>query len=184
MMMTLAALDLAVTRWVNSAAGHAAALDAVFVFLATGLIVGIVIAAVVVLGARASTQRALLAAEMLGTLVIAIFVGQIIGAIAFRERPFVRHQVQQLIAKDAREKSFPSDHATAAFALAIPAAVAARRRWTSALLLVGASAVAIGRVLVGVHYVGDVLTGALLAAFVWWCVHRAVDKKMTSLRAT
>lgn len=182
--MTLGAIDLAVTRWVNSMVGRSAVLDAVFVFLSVWLIVGVAVGALAVLVQRESLRRAMLVLEMVGTLVIALFVSQVIGVVAFRERPFVRHDVRQLIAMDAREKSFPSGHATAAFALAIPAAAALRRRWVSVTLLGGASAVAIGRVLVGVHYVSDMLAGVLLAWVVWWFVHRAIKRKYASLGAT
>ena len=174
-------LDLAATMWINGFAGRWPTLDAVGVFAATGLIVALAILAAVVLARTAPSARALVAVELLGTIVIAYAISQFVGAAAFRERPFVRHPVRQLIAKDAREKSFPSDHATLAFALAIPAAAAVRRQWVRAVLLGAAAAVALGRVVVGVHYVSDVLAGAALAFVVWWFIHRAVNKKMRRL---
>lgn len=56
--------------------------------------------------------------------------------------------------------SFPSGHATTAFAAASAVAVLrpALRRW----VLVLAAAVAVSRVYLGMHYVGDVLAGAAL----------------------
>ncbi len=62
--------------------------------------------------------------------------------------------------------SMPSGHATTAFALAVSLIVAVPwirgRRWRSAALLVWASLTAVSRVVLGVHYVTDVVAGALL----------------------
>ncbi|MBI4449925.1 phosphatase PAP2 family protein, partial [Candidatus Uhrbacteria bacterium] len=179
------AIDLAVTLWINGFAGRTFAVDLVGIIAATALLFIIGVAVIFVIAARTSTARAMFVVELVGTLIIAYAVSQFIGMVAFRERPFVRHQeIRQLIEKDAREKSFPSDHATLAFALAIPAAAVVRRRWGSALLLAAAAVVGLGRVFVGVHYVSDVIAGGLLACIVWFGVHRAVNAKIARFRAT
>jgi undecaprenyl-diphosphatase len=170
-------LDVAATFWLNGFAGRWPVLDAVGVFAATGLLFVLAGLVVFVLVRTPPAARALVTVELIGTLVIAYAISQFIGVVAFRERPFVRHQeIRQLIVKDAREKSFPSDHAMLAFALAIPATAAVRRRWMRALLLVSAALVGIGRVFVGVHYVSDIIAGAFLAFVVWWFVHRGVQR--------
>ncbi|GAA2453194.1 phosphatase PAP2 family protein [Agromyces soli] len=68
--------------------------------------------------------------------------------------------------------SFPSNHATVAFALAAVIALAAERRVTIWLALVLAVVAAAARVLEGVHYPHDVAAGALLGVLVvsvvWW----------------
>jgi undecaprenyl-diphosphatase len=79
-----------------------------------------------------------------------------------RERPFVAHPAQTLLlAPPSHEPSFPSDHAVAAFAIAFSVALIGGRR-VGALFLAGASLVAVTRVLVGLHYPGDVAGGALV----------------------
>jgi undecaprenyl-diphosphatase len=60
------------------------------------------------------------------------------------------------------DPSFPSDHATAAFALAV--AVFMYHRRAGWLMLAMAAVVAVGRVAVGTHYPGDVLAGAMLGS--------------------
>lgn len=167
-------VDLSITQWLNGFAGRWPALDVVGVFMATALLFMIGATVVVIIAQRASTVRAIFVVEVVATLVIAYSISQFVGVVAFRERPFVQHPIRQLIAKDANEKSFPSDHATLAFALAIPAAVVVRRRWASAFLLLSAVLVGLGRVFVGVHYVSDVIAGGVLALIVWWFVHRGV----------
>lgn len=72
------------------------------------------------------------------------------------------------IARSA-DPSFPSDHATAAFAIAV--ALFLRHRKAGWLALGMAALVSIGRVAVGTHYPGDVLAGAAigtLAALALW----------------
>jgi undecaprenyl-diphosphatase len=68
------------------------------------------------------------------------------------------------------DASFPSDHATAAFAIAT--AIWLRWRLAGAVSLVLAAALAVARVAVGVHYPGDVVAGAILgtgaAVALWW----------------
>lgn len=94
-------------------------------------------------------------------LVLTFAIG-LLGAAVFKEqRPFQSHRVHQLIAH-AGGQSFPSDHATAAFGIALATVAFLSRRWGAALT---ALAVLIGfaRVYVGIHYPGDI-GGGLLAA--------------------
>ncbi len=79
-----------------------------------------------------------------------------------RERPFVRMVFRPLVQKDPRDPSFPSNHAGGAFALAAALAVYfpgwAAASWTLAVAL------SLARVFTGVHYVTDVVAGALIGA--------------------
>lgn len=72
----------------------------------------------------------------------------------------------------AGDWSFPSNHATVAFALATVIALAAERRVAIWLALAIAVVAAAARVLEGVHYAHDVAAGALLGVLavstVWW----------------
>jgi len=91
----------------------------------------------------------------------------------FRPRPFVSFpDVINLIAKSPASKSFPSDHATAAFALAF---VTASQPGLFAVLLVLAVIVSLGRVAVGVHFPTDVLTGAAVG-YLWATAAKALDR--------
>jgi undecaprenyl-diphosphatase len=100
---------------------------------------------------------------------LGLLLSQAITHVWVRERPFVSHPTQTLLlAPPSSEPSFPSDHAVAAFAIAFSVALVGGRR-VGALFLAGASLVAITRVLVGLHYPGDIAAGALiglLSAFV------------------
>jgi len=76
-------------------------------------------------------------------------------------RPFVEHQVHQLI-PHAADASFPSDHSTLAFSLAFSVFFANRRLGTVMLGL--AVLTGIARVYVGVHYPADI-AGAIALSF-------------------
>ncbi len=82
---------------------------------------------------------------------------------ADRPRPFVADPGGvHLFAAHAADASFPSDHATAAFAIAT-AVLLRDRRWGTFVLAL-AALLAAGRVAIGVHYPSDVLAGAALGA--------------------
>ena len=90
----------------------------------------------------------------------AVGVAAVLARVVNRPRPFVAHPQIHAFLAHAPDPGFPSDHATAAFAIA---AVLLLRlgRWALPVLF-AAAALAISRVLVGVHYPDDVLAGALL----------------------
>jgi undecaprenyl-diphosphatase len=121
--------------------------------------------AVVFLAARgpshAGWRRASVAAVLSAGLGLA--AAKVISEIVDRARPFVAdpHGVH-LFASHAADPGFPSDHATAAFAIAV--AILLRKRAWGIVALVAASVLAIGRVAIGVHYPSDVLAGAALGA--------------------
>ncbi len=77
-----------------------------------------------------------------------------------RPRPFVQLGFEPLINTSAASLSFPSSHATVAFALA-GALYHYDKKW-GRWALGCAAIVAASRVLVGVHFVSDVLAGAVL----------------------
>ncbi|MEA2466020.1 MAG: hypothetical protein QOJ57_146, partial [Thermoleophilaceae bacterium] len=92
---------------------------------------------------------------------LALLIAHFVSAAVDRPRPFVEHAATiHLFVAHAPDPSFPSDHATAAFAIAV--AVALRWRPAGWALLAMAAVVAVGRVFLGLHYPSDVLAGALL----------------------
>lgn len=97
--------------------------------------------------------------------IIALAINQLIGAIYFRPRPFANHPVTLLVEK-SMDPSFPSDHATGAFALALT--VFWRNRKFGYSMLVMAIFLAISRVYVGTHYPLDVTGGALTGLIGAW----------------
>src|SRR4051794_36445464 len=111
-------------------------------------------------------RRRLIAAGVLAVAASGLAVGaaSLIGGIVARPRPFVADAHVRVFLAHAPDPGFPSDHATAAFAIA--AVLIARLGRSAIPVLIAASALAIARVLVGVHYPSDVLAGAVLGTAV------------------
>ena len=96
---------------------------------------------------------------------VAYVVNVVIHSAWDRPRPYESHVIRHpwSVSTDA---SFPSDHASVALAIAF--AVLAFDLTAGSVLLVAAVLIAVGRVLIGAHYPGDVLASlgvALVAAF-------------------
>ncbi len=92
---------------------------------------------------------------------LALAANQVIAHLWERERPFSAHPgATHLLAAASPDPSFPSDHAAAAFAIAV--AVLAFSRPLGGFFLALATAIGVSRVALGVHYPGDVLAGALV----------------------
>lgn len=91
---------------------------------------------------------------------LSYFFKIIIQLIYQRPRPFVSHEVLQLIDKSASSPSFPSGHTVLAFAIAF--SIYFYNKKLGAIFLVLAALVGLGRIYVGVHYPLDVLGGILI----------------------
>jgi membrane-associated phospholipid phosphatase len=93
--------------------------------------------------------------------VLALSINALLGQPWFQNRPFVDHpRSTLLLVHHGADNSFPSDHASVAFAVAF--AVLAFHRRLGAFLLLGAAAIAIDRVFIGVHYPVDVVASLLV----------------------
>jgi undecaprenyl-diphosphatase len=100
------------------------------------------------------------------TAAVSLLVNQLIGNLIWhRPRPYETHpQVYHLT--HSHDPSFPSDHASAAFGLAFGIYLVDRR--IGRFFIAVATLIAAGRVLVGAHYVTDVLASlgiSVIAAY-------------------
>ncbi|MEZ4530536.1 MAG: phosphatase PAP2 family protein [Thermomicrobiales bacterium] len=94
-----------------------------------------------------------------GATLLSLGINQLIIQVWQRPRPFATHAALVLLPRSP-DPSFPSDHATFGFAVAVAIVLAQRRIGLLALAL--ATALAFARVYVGEHYLGDVIAGALI----------------------
>ena len=106
-----------------------------------------------------SRRWKLAAASALGSAGLALIVNRVIAAIWDRPRPFETHHVGYIYSR-SHDPSFPSDHASASFAIAF--AVLFFDRIVGSIFLAAAILIGAGRVLIGAHYPGDVLAGVLV----------------------
>jgi undecaprenyl-diphosphatase len=106
---------------------------------------------------KRATVAALLSASL------ALLANQAIAHAWDRPRPFAAHPLStHLFAAPSTDPSFPSDHAAAAFAIAV--AVLAFSRVAGSAFLAAATLIALSRVVLGLHYPSDVLAGAAVGA--------------------
>jgi undecaprenyl-diphosphatase len=101
---------------------------------------------------------------------LALGMAQLIGSLWDRPRPYEAHPGEaHLLLAPSPDPSFPSDHATGAYAIAF--AILLRHRKAGVVALVLATLIAVSRVALGTHYPTDILGGAAvgaLAALLLW----------------
>jgi len=97
---------------------------------------------------------------------IALGIGQIIGNIVERARPYETLASVHVLVDKTTDFSFPSDHATIVGAVAVGLVFVDRRLGLATTIV--AVLMAFTRVYVGAHYPGDVLAGLALGGVVAW----------------
>ena len=78
-----------------------------------------------------------------------------------RKRPYEHFDIPSVIQKDTAGKSFPSRHVFSAFIIAMTYLCWSPLIWAGIVLLVLAAGMAVVRVVSGVHYISDVVAGAV-----------------------
>src|SRR4051812_17902551 len=166
-------MDLSIVKDLNRLFAQADSVEDPLVAYANAseviFLAALVLAFVFVGGRRGvATRRAVVAAGFSAALGLA--VAAILARVVDRPRPFVGHpHAVHLFAAHAADPGFPSDHATAAFAIAV-ALLLRSRRW-GAIALAAATVLAVTRVAMGIHYPTDVLAGALIGALAALALH-------------
>ncbi len=150
--------------WEDAISGYEHLGEALFV---------LVLLVLLVLGGRRLRRAGVAGGASVGA---AVALAQVVSRLVDRPRPFVAHpDGVHLFARHAADAGFPSDHATAAFAIAA-AVFVHDRRWGGGLLGL-AALLAAGRVAIGVHYPSDVLAGAALGSGVALALTHGVPRR-------
>jgi undecaprenyl-diphosphatase len=176
---TIVTVDFSVVHHLNAfLVGHDGVEDPLSAYESAGelLFLGMLILAFLVVGGprRRGAQRAVVAAGLSAGLALAI--AAVMARVVDRPRPFVAHRGVHLFVAHAADPGFPSDHATAAFAIAV--ALLLRFRAWGLATLIAAIVLAAGRVALGIHYPTDVLAGAALGAAVAIGLHHARTREL------
>ncbi len=110
---------------------------------------------------------------LLGGTAASYLVSVLVGFGTGRLRPFADSlEVHQLVSASFSYKSFPSSHATVAFAIAMSVFLF-NRTW-GIPMLAAAFLVSWGRVFVGVHYPSDVVAGAILGMLGSYIIYKLI----------
>lgn len=152
-------MDEAITHWLNLPAGRSPALDAVVIAITrfgVPLLIVCVGAQWLSVKDRMHVRHAAVAAGL--SFLLGLIVNQTLLLFLHRVRPY-DIGLTHLIIPPSSDWSFPSDHATAAFAVAA-AFMLQSLPGRGGLLLIGALAIAWSRIFVGTHYLSDVIGGA------------------------
>lgn len=162
-MVTLRRVDWSIFHGLNGLMGRDGAEDVVEVFAAFSTIVFGLAAMGLWLGDRPGgpLRFRLATISAFAAAGIGLLVSQIISHLWERPRPFVTDPTGAILVTPPNpDPSFPSDHATAAFAIAFAIFYFSRR--AGFVFLAAATAIALSRVFAGVHYPSDVLGGAVI----------------------
>jgi undecaprenyl-diphosphatase len=102
----------------------------------------------------------LASATALASAGLALLANRLIAAFWHRQRPFAAHRSAHVWGSRSHDPSFPSDHASAAFAIGF--AVFFFDRLVGSLFFVAAIVIGVGRVFIGAHYPGDIIAGCFV----------------------
>jgi undecaprenyl-diphosphatase len=167
------AIDAGLTNWINSWSGQGWYVDQLFKGISSFGIPILVIAIACQWWSqrdRGHTRHVLLAAGF--SFLLGLSLNQLILLFIHRVRSYDAGVTNLLIAPSG-DPSFPSDHATAAFAIAT--VFLAYHFRGAKILLVTAILISLSRIYVGTHFVSDIIGGAItwmLAAGVIVWVYR------------
>src|SRR3989344_5334257 len=155
-------------------------LSALSWFCASVLIFILLAAAVLWLGWPKFYEQRNQLLELLLAAVGSWSLAQVLQQLFDRTRPYLSLAETPLVDLWYHTPSFPSGHATLAFATAT--IIFLHHRKIGVWFLLAAALVALGRVLVGVHYLGDILAGALLGFAVSLGIHFLFKKNLLKIK--
>jgi undecaprenyl-diphosphatase len=154
--------DPAVTKWINSFAGHSAILDRLIVFLATRGVILLVAIIALRWWPKHDREIARYGAICCGlATALGLCLNHLILLFVDRIRPY-DHGLTHLIVERSGDPSFPSDHSTGVFAIAFSLLLRPDR--SAIPFLIAAVLVGSSRIYIGTHYLSDVVGGAGMAA--------------------
>ena len=178
-------IDAKATHWINSWSGYSQLADLLMVWVSSFGVPILVLAVACQWWAhhdRHHTRHILLAAGF--SFLIGLALNQLILLFVHRVRPY-DGGITSLLIPPSGDPSFPSDHATASFAIA--AAFLVHRFQGAGAFIAAAVLISISRIYIGTHYLSDVvggaLTGILAVGMVWWMYREGTrtDKFLTGI---
>lgn len=171
-------VDQAIFGTLNSLAGVAPLFDTAVRFSAIYLIFAMIAGILAFVGIWAQKNRQgaffVLVLSFVSGFVARVVIAEPVRILVARSRPYeVLPAVHQLV-DHAMGRSFPSGHATLAFAIAMAVFFVHRKAGVVFLGIAGVTSVS--RVIAGVHWPSDILVGAVLGAGTAWAAYRVMTR--------
>ncbi|MFF2446866.1 undecaprenyl-diphosphatase [Neobacillus sp. NPDC058068] len=169
--MSISQLNVDVFRAINDIGKEHDSLNPIAIFMADYMIIVLALGMLVYWFTQTNKNRMMVIQGGVAFL-LAEVLGKIAGTMYYHNQPFAElPHVNQLIAH-AVDNAFPSDHSILFFSVCFSFWLVRKKEgW---LWLVFACFVGVSRIWVGVHYPGDVVTGALIgivaALVTYWIV--------------
>ena len=154
-------MDLKIFFWLNNFAGQNRLFDWLFVFFAHYLAYMLVLVFIIFLclSRRERTRRIYWCVTAAAAALVArLGLTELIRLVYHRPRPFITYSVHQLIPESGW--SFPSGHAS--FFFAFSTIVYFYNKPLGYWFLAASALMGLARIIAGVHYLSDVLAGALV----------------------
>ncbi|MBU3130466.1 undecaprenyl-diphosphatase [Clostridium tagluense] len=166
-------MDYTIYSLINGSAGRFVALDKTMVFIAQTFPYLFAITLLLLWFKKDTKERVVanrkVAIFAMMTMLIALGINHIIGFVYFRPRPYTLHAAHLLV-NPSVDPSFPSDHATFAFALALPILVV--NKYFGRVMIAMSLLLCFSRVYIGIHYPLDVVGGAIIAYATYKVIQR------------
>lgn len=170
--MSVIDVDYEWFKFINVQALHYPLLDNIMIFFAEYVQYTFVLLILVLWLLNKSNYR-VIAFQAMFSFTVAYSINRLIELFIFRERPFISHEIIQLVEHSANS-SFPSDHATSAVVIAFTLWLSSHSyRYIWVFLALG---VAFSRIWVGVHYPFDVVAGIFNGVMVALFTHNFLFK--------
>jgi len=171
-------IDTMLTHQLNALAGLSPIVDLLMILIAKWSVYVLVLSIALRWWLSRNRADARHSAILCGlTTMLGLAINQGILLFVHRPRPY-ELGITNLLVDRSVDFSFPSDHATVAFAIAMP--LLFKRDRFAPLYLAAAFLVALSRVYVGIHFLGDIVGGALTASLATCCI-LALYKKDTKV---
>lgn len=157
--MSISQLNIEVFRSINDVGKTYHSLEPIAVFLAEYMVYALILGMIIYWFTR-TTKNRMMMIQSVFAIVLAEILGKIAGTFYSHYQPFAELPNVNKLVEHEIDNAFPSDHSIIFFTICITIWLVRKREgW---IWLAVAFAVAISRIMVGVHYPGDVLTGALI----------------------
>jgi len=169
-------MDIKILYFLNSLTGKSACLDSLFIFFASYFqyLLGAVFLLFLFFSGYKNREKIKIFAVTVSSIIVSrLFIVELIRFFYHRPRPFVLYSLNQLIPETGY--SFPSGHATVFFAAS--AAIFCYNKKLGVIFFVASVLMNVSRVIVGVHYLSDIIGGMILGSVVAFSIFRLAEKR-------